>query len=86
MEDHFLVRQHIRLPLIIPVDPYLKDRHFEGRVILPAAKILHRWPVPYRLTALMPMLVVFVQLHSISFCRSKSIPKSPFEKGEGISV
>lgn len=42
MEDHSLMRERIRLPLIIPVDPYLKDHHFEGRVILPAAEILQR--------------------------------------------
>ncbi len=42
MEDYSLVRNRIRLPLIIPVDPYLKDHHFEGKVILPAAEILQR--------------------------------------------
>ena len=40
MEDHSLMRERIRLRFIIPVDHYLKDHHFEGRVILPAAGIL----------------------------------------------
>ena len=42
MEDNSLMRERISLPLIIPVDPYLKDHHFEGKVILPAAEILQR--------------------------------------------
>jgi hypothetical protein len=42
MEDHSPMGERIRLPFIIPVDPYLKDHHFDGRVILPAAEILQR--------------------------------------------
>jgi hypothetical protein len=34
------MRERIRLPLVIPVHPYLRDHHFEGTVILPAVEIL----------------------------------------------
>jgi phosphopantetheinyl transferase len=34
------VRENIRLPLVIPVHPYLKDHHFDGKIILPAVEIL----------------------------------------------
>jgi len=42
MEDHSRMRERIRLPLVIPVLPYLKDHHFEGKIILPAVEILQR--------------------------------------------
>lgn len=42
MEDTSRMRERIRLPLAIPVDPYLKDHHFEGKIILPAVEILQR--------------------------------------------
>ncbi len=34
--------EHIRLPLVIPVHPYLKDHHFDGKIILPAVEALQR--------------------------------------------
>ncbi len=45
MEDHFRMRERIRLPLVIPVLPYLKDHHFEGKIILPAVEIMQRLAV-----------------------------------------
>jgi len=42
MKDHSRMRERIRLPLVIPVLPYLKDHHFEGNSILPAVEILQR--------------------------------------------
>ncbi|MEN6317667.1 MAG: hypothetical protein ABFD82_02780 [Syntrophaceae bacterium] len=42
MEDHSQMRERIRLPLVIPIHPYLHDHHFEGKIILPAAEILQR--------------------------------------------
>jgi hypothetical protein len=36
------MRERIRLPLVIPVLPYLKDHHFEGKIILPAVEIMQR--------------------------------------------
>jgi hypothetical protein len=42
MEDHSRMRERTRLPLVIPVLPYLKDHHFEGKIILPAVEILQR--------------------------------------------
>lgn len=35
-----LAEAHIRLPLAMPVRPYLRDHHFSGKVVLPAAVIL----------------------------------------------
>lgn len=40
MEDHSPMRERICLPLVIPVLPYLKDHHFEGKIILPAVEIM----------------------------------------------
>jgi hypothetical protein len=40
MEDPSRMAEHIRLPLVIPVHPYLKDHHFEGKIILPAVEAL----------------------------------------------
>jgi hypothetical protein len=42
MEVSSRMRERIRLPLVIPVHPYLKDHHFEGKIILPAVEILQR--------------------------------------------
>jgi hypothetical protein len=42
MEDTSLMKERVRLPLVIPIHPYLKDHHFEGNIILPAAEILQR--------------------------------------------
>lgn len=42
MPDPSRMRERIRLPLVIPVHPYLRDHHFEGKVILPAVEILQR--------------------------------------------
>ena len=42
MVDHSRMRERIRLPLVIPVLPYLKDHHFEGKIILPAVEVLQR--------------------------------------------
>ncbi len=42
MEDPSRMAEHIRLPLAIPVHPYLKDHHFEGKIILPAVEALQR--------------------------------------------
>jgi hypothetical protein len=42
MVDHSRMRERIRLPLVIPVLPYLKDHHFEGKIILPAVEALQR--------------------------------------------
>jgi hypothetical protein len=42
MADPSRMRERIRLPLVIPVHPYLRDHHFEGKVILPAVEILQR--------------------------------------------
>jgi hypothetical protein len=42
MADSPRTRETIRLPLVIPVLPYLKDHHFEGKIILPAVEILQR--------------------------------------------
>jgi len=36
------MKERIRLPLLIPIHPYLKDHHFEGKIILPAVEILQR--------------------------------------------
>ena len=36
------VRDRIRFPLAIPIQPYLKDHHFYGKIILPAGEILQR--------------------------------------------
>ncbi len=35
-----LVKERIRLPLPIPVQPCLRDHHFSGKVVLPAVEIL----------------------------------------------
>jgi hypothetical protein len=35
-------KEIIRLPLVIPIHPYLKDHHFEGKIIFPAVEILQR--------------------------------------------
>lgn len=45
MEDHSRMRERIRLPLVIPVLPYLKGHHFEGKIILPAVEIVQRLAV-----------------------------------------
>jgi hypothetical protein len=42
MEDLSRMTEHIRFPLVIPVHPYLKDHHFEGKIILPAVEALQR--------------------------------------------
>ena len=42
MEDTSQMAEHIRLPLMIPVHPYLRDHHFEGKIILPAVEALQR--------------------------------------------
>lgn len=42
MENTSPMRERVRLPLVIPVQPYLKDHQFEGKIILPAAEILQR--------------------------------------------
>jgi len=42
MEDTSRMRERIRLPIVIPVLPYLRDHHFEGKIILPAVEILQR--------------------------------------------
>ena len=42
MGDSSRMTEHIRLPLMIPVYPYLKDHHFEGKIILPAVEVLQR--------------------------------------------
>lgn len=34
------MRERIRLPLAIPVHPYLRDHHFDGKIIFPAVEIL----------------------------------------------
>jgi phosphopantetheinyl transferase len=34
------VKERIRLPLTIPVRPYLRDHHFFGKIVLPAVEIL----------------------------------------------
>jgi len=36
------VRERIHLPLAIPVEPYLKDHRFFGKIILPAVEILQQ--------------------------------------------
>ncbi|MBI4633662.1 MAG: polyketide synthase dehydratase domain-containing protein [Deltaproteobacteria bacterium] len=38
--DPSRMRERIRLPLAIPVQPYLKDHHFDGKIIFPAVEIL----------------------------------------------
>lgn len=40
--DTSRMRERIRLPLVIPVPSYLKDHHFEGKIILPAVEVLQR--------------------------------------------
>ena len=40
MGDTSRTTERIRLPLMIPVHPYLRDHHFEGRIILPAVEAL----------------------------------------------
>ena len=40
--DPSRMKERIRLPLLIPIYPYLKDHHFEGKIILPAVEILQR--------------------------------------------
>jgi hypothetical protein len=40
MEESSRVMERIRIPLVIPLHPYLKDHHFEGKIILPAVDIL----------------------------------------------
>ena len=42
MADTSRMRERIRLPLVIPVHSYLKDHHFEGKIILPAVEVLQR--------------------------------------------
>jgi hypothetical protein len=42
MEDPSKKRETFRLPIIIPVLPYLKDHHFERKILLPAVEILQR--------------------------------------------
>ena len=42
MADTSRMRERIRLPLVIPVHPYLKDHHVEGKIIFPAVEILQR--------------------------------------------
>ena len=42
MEDSSRTSERIRLPLVIPIQPYLKDHHFEGKILLPAVEILQR--------------------------------------------
>lgn len=39
--DPSRMRERIRLSLTIPVQPYLKDHHFDGKIIFPAVEILH---------------------------------------------
>lgn len=38
--DPSRMTERIRLPLTIPVHPYLKDHHFDGKIIFPAVEIL----------------------------------------------
>ncbi|HVO64897.1 MAG TPA: polyketide synthase dehydratase domain-containing protein [Syntrophales bacterium] len=40
MEDTSRLIERIRLPLIIPVHPYLRDHHFESKIIFPAVEEL----------------------------------------------
>ena len=40
MEESSRTREWIRLPLVISIQPYLKDHHFEGKILLPAVEIL----------------------------------------------
>ena len=42
MDDPSPMIERIRLPLMIPVHPYLRDHHFQGKVILPAVEALQR--------------------------------------------
>ena len=42
MEDFSRMSERIRLPLVIPVHPYLKDHHFDGKILFPAVEILQR--------------------------------------------
>jgi hypothetical protein len=42
MEDSSRITEHIRLPFVIPVHPYLNDHYFEGKIILPAVEALQR--------------------------------------------
>ena len=42
MADPSRMMERIRLPLPITVHPYLKDHHFDGKIILPAVEILQR--------------------------------------------
>jgi len=42
MEDSSRMMEQIRLPLRIPVHSYLRDHHFEGKIILPAVEALQR--------------------------------------------
>jgi hypothetical protein len=42
MEDHSRMCERIRMTLVIPVHPYLKDHHFERKILLPAVEILQR--------------------------------------------
>jgi hypothetical protein len=42
MEDHSRMSERIRLTLVIPVNPYLTDHHFERKILLPAVEILQR--------------------------------------------
>jgi len=42
MEDTSRLIERICLPLIIPVHPYLRDHHFESKIILPAVEELQR--------------------------------------------
>ncbi len=41
-------KEIIRLPLAFPIHPYLKDHHFEGKIILPAVEILQRMAASLR--------------------------------------
>lgn len=54
MEDTSRLAEHIRLPLMILVHPYLRDHYFEGKIILPAVEALQHLAVSvqaYRLDA-----------------------------------
>lgn len=45
LEESAHAVQRLRFPLAIPVEPYLRDHRFAGRVILPAVEILQRLAV-----------------------------------------
>jgi phosphopantetheinyl transferase len=62
--------ERIRLPLVVPVLPYLRDHHYDGKIMLPAVEIMQR--LAGSVQSYLPDVPV-LRMHSASFERFLNI-------------